>query len=478
MRPNLNYLSEEDMNKIHQLSLQLLEEMGIELNCQEARDYLEKAGAAVEGNIVKIPREIVEKALETVPKRDDFILYGMDPEHDINLKEDGPFLAAMPAATSVIDPYTREKRRGTLEDITMLTRIQDRLDVGMVSGMIYPKDVQMDIADWYIWAENFKNTKKHINGSAVGKQGVRDIAAMAQIALGDKYKFEDRPCASVCILSTPPMRLGQDALDVLIEAANLNMTMLISSGGLMGISAPMTIESATIAAHAELLAITALTQLVRPGVQVIYCNAARSIDMGTMSVQMVSPESVILRSIGAEMGRFVNMPTLLTNTLRDSKVLDAQAGFETALGGVVGAMNADGFYGIQLDDDLVVDFADLPFMHECMQQFRRLIRPLDFSDERIDLENIMEVGHGGNYLDSMHTLEYFRDELWQPDLKEHGNWETWKAAGGKTMEERCVDRVRELIEELKTAKYLTDEQNEQIDQIVRDATDKAKGVRR
>ena len=478
MKPSLHYLSEENICTIHEKALELLEQMGMKMELAEAREYLQKAGATVTGDIVKIPRSVIMKALETVPKRDDFILYAADPRYDIRLKDEAPVLAAMPAATAIIDLETREKRDPVCRDVAMLTRLQDRLGVGMVSGLVYPRDVQMDISDWYVWAETFKNTKKHINGSAVGKQGVRDIVEMAEIAMDHQYKFEDRPCTSVCVLTTPAMRIGRDALEVLIEASEQNMPMSISSGGIMGLTCPMTIESSAILAHAEVPAVTALSQLVRPGVQVLYTSFARSIDMRTMQVQMSSPETIILKSIASELGHYLNLPTLMAIALRDAKKLDAQAGFETGMAGVVGAMTADIFYGIQLDDDLVVDYADLPFIDDCMQQLRRLTRGLEFSEERMDVENIMEIGYGGNYLESPHTLEYFRSEVWQSELKEYGTWERWMEAGGKTMEEKCIERAKQLVEELESATYVTESQAEKIDAIVTGAKDKAKGVSR
>jgi trimethylamine--corrinoid protein Co-methyltransferase len=274
------------------------------------------------------------------------------------------------------------------------------------------------------------------------------------------------------------MKIDGNALDILIEASCQNMLMCISSGGILGISTPVTIESATIITHAELLAAIALTQLVRPGVQTIYSNFLRSMDMRTMTIQMSSPETLFSKSVGAELGRFLNLPTMMSIGLRDSKILDAQAGFETGMAGVIGALTSDFFIGAQLDNDMVVDYADLPYMDECMRQFHRLVKGLDFSEERIDIENILDMGHGGNYLESPHTLTYYKEEIWMPDLKEHGNWDKWQAAGGKTMEEKCVEKVKSLLEEVGPVKCLTDDQETRIDAILQGATDKAKGARR
>ncbi|MEG0379741.1 MAG: trimethylamine methyltransferase family protein, partial [Eubacterium sp.] len=347
--------------------------------------------------------------------------YGREEKYDHRLDDDLPSLVTMPAATAVIDPYTRKKRKPSYEDLVNLTKLQELMGTLTVAGgIVTPQDVPLESSDWYTWSALIKNTGKHICGDGVGKVGVQDAVAMAQLALGDTIAFEDRPWISFWVLTSPPMRMTENTLNVLVEASRLNAPLAISSGGILGISSPMTIESAVIQTHAENLAAIALTQLVRPGVSVLYSTFVRSMDMKTMSVAMASPETAIMKSITAELGHYLNLPTMMPTCLRDSKVLDAQAGFETGMVGTVGAYTSDFLIGLQLDSDLVVDYADLPYTNECIEQLRRLVKKLDFSDKRIALDNIKKVGHGGNYLNSKHTAKNFRKELWVSDLTERG----------------------------------------------------------
>lgn len=479
MRPELRYLSNKDLEYVHNLALELLEDMGIELCAEEARDYFRQAGATVEGEIVKIPRKIIEDALKTVPKRDAFTLYGRDPKNDVKVNEALPSLAAMTMATSVIDPHTREKRPATDQDLTDLTKLLEIMDnVSIASGLITPQDVPLESSDWYTWAGTIKNTTKHITGGAVGKEGVRDAVEMAQLALGGDIAFEDRPFISFWVLTSPPMKLDENPLNVLMEASRLNAPSAISSGGILGISSPITIESAIIHTHAETLAGIALTQLVRPGVSVLYSSYVRSMDMQTMSVSMSSPETAIMKSIMAELGRYLDLPTKMPTNLRDAKLLDAQAGFETGMVGTVGALTTDFLVSMQLDIDLVVDYADLPYSNECMSQLRRLVRGLDFSDKRIALDNIRKTGHGGSYLNAKHTAKNFRKELWIGDLTERGNWKSWQKDGGKDMLEKCAERAVELLEQVKDVTLLDAAVCDKIDAIADSAFEKAKAIKR
>jgi len=194
MKPELKYLSDNDIKLVHEKALEMLEDMGIKFEGIEAREYFEKAGAIIEEDIVKIPRKIIEDTLKTVPKREDFILYGRTPNRDVRISDEIPSIAAMTMATNVIDPYTGNRRPATDKDLEMLTRVLETLDtVTMASGLITPQDVPMEASDWYTWATTIKNTTKHITGGAVGKEGVRDAIKMASLAIGSEEEFLKRP---------------------------------------------------------------------------------------------------------------------------------------------------------------------------------------------------------------------------------------------------------------------------------------------
>lgn len=466
MRPVLKFLSDQDIQNIHGLALDMLENLGMKLCNQEACDYFKKAGASVDGFVVKIPRKLIEDTLATVPKHDDFVLYGRTPNRDVHLKGAMPSLHAMTMAIKVRDPLTGEVRAATNDDHAKLTRILEQMDtVTSASALVTPQDVPLHEADWYTWATSIKNTTKHITGGCVGKQGVRDAMRMASLAIGSEEEFLKRPFISVWALTSPPLAAQENMCNTLMEAARLGITNVISSGGILGMSSPITCESALIHTHAELLACIALTQLVRPGAPVIYSSFLRSVDMRTMCVGMGSPESDLMRGCMAQMGAYINLPTEVPCMLRDGKVVDAQTGFETGMGGFIGSMTADFVVCMQLDSDLLVDYADLPFTNECMRQILRVMRPLDFDEERVCLENIEEVGHGGSFLDSYHTAEFFRDELWTADLVERENYDKWKQDGAKDIRQKCLERAMEILQKSSNQPLLPPDICAQIDKI-------------
>lgn len=468
----LKLLTDAQIKQIHGWGLDLLENVGILLKSDEACDYYTKAGATVKDHVVKIPRKIIENALKTTIKRDDFVLYARNPKYDVVLKNSPPTIHAMTMATNVIDPVTGERRDATDLDLAKLTVILEHMEtVSSASALVTPQDVPLASADWYTWVTALKHTTKHIVGGVLGKQGVIDAVRMATLAAGvSEEEFLKRPFISVWALTQPPMKCETDMMEIVIEAAKYKLPSVISSGGILGISSPMTVESAIIQTHAEMLASIALTQLVQPGAPVIWSSFVRSMDMLTMGVCMASPESTLLRGCMCQMGRFLDLPIQSPLMLKDSKIIDAQAGFENGFGGLVGALNCDFIVAMQLDADLVVDYADLPFTDECMQQLLRFVRPLDFSKERIDFENIAETGPGGDYLGTDHTVEYFRSETFQPKLGIRSPWAAWVADGSKDIRQKGLERALQILEEKGLEPLLSPEVCKAIEKIAEEST--------
>ncbi len=447
MKPILQYLSQEEVAVIHESALKILSEIGFRFPLEDALTLLEKEGAHVHGHVARIPRELVVRAMERVPKRDQVTLYGRDRRHDLTFDKHEPTLACMTMAVSVIDPYTREKRPATDKDLADLTRIADQLDhIKVNGGLITPQEVPGAFNDWYTWATTLKNTTKHITGGMLGARCVRDAARMASIAVGSEEEFRSRPFISGWVLTLPPLGIDRESLDAMMEMSRWNIPFMLSSGPMMGASSPVTVAGTLAQAHAEILACIVLAQLTHPGCPVVYTSFARGLDMRTGAVTMASPEFAILKVAMAQMGHFLGLPVRMPGMLRDSKMLDAQAGFETGMVGTACALTADLIDGMQLDSDLLVDFADLVFCNECMGALKRFSEQVTVSEETLALDALREVGHGGSFLGHDHTLRHFRKELWHPILMERRNWEKWKRDGGLTMTEVANKRMLEILE--------------------------------
>ncbi len=448
MIPSLLFLSDDELETIHNTALDILETEGMQMPSPRALDILRQGGCSVDDNdIVRFPREIVLDAIKKTPSRDDTVLYARDIKNDFRPNADAPALAAMVEATQVVDLHSRKKRPATIDDLIKMTRLLEVLEnVAIASPPVTPQDVPLEVTDWHTWAASLSYTTKHITGPGTGSRCVKDVVKMASLAAGGEDKFLERPFLSFWVLTRPPLQVDSVTLDAMVEASGYGCPLIISSGPILGTTSPVTIVGTCAQAHAEILSCLTLAQLVRPGVPVIYTSFARSMDMRTGNVAMSSPEFAVLKGCMGALGKKLGLPTRMPAMLRDAKILDAQAGFETGMTGLVSALSADIMDGMQFDMDIVVDYADFVFADECMAQLRRVARPIEVNEKTLARDVIASVKHGGNFLKANHTLSNFRKEIWQPRLVERRMWGPWERDGALEIKDKALARARELVE--------------------------------
>lgn len=471
MKPQVQFLDKDEIKSIHNASLEILSKIGMRFPGKEALEIFKKAGARIiDSDIVQLDAPLVEAALKTVPKRKDVVLYGRDPKHDVTFVDHTPSLACMTMATNVIDPVTNEKRPATNEDLAQLTRLADQMEcVAVNGGLVTPQEVPGATNDWYTWATCIKNTTKHITGGVYGYKGVLDAIEMGALACGSKEKFLERPFISGWVLTIPPLDMDTASLEAMIEMNRNNIPIMLSSGPILGTTSPVTIAGTIAQAHAEILACITLSQLVNPGAPVVYTSFARGMNMKTSNISMAGPEFAVLKAGMGQMGLSLDMPIRMPSMLRDSKVLDAQAGFETGMVGTLSSFVADIMDSMQLDTDLVVDYADLIFCNESMASIRHALKNIDVNDDTLALDVIKEIGPAGNFLGHQHTFQNFRKELLHSDVFDHNNWEKWSQNGSKDIRTVALEKVLFLMEQ-KVKPLLDKDVEAGIDAIVEAAT--------
>jgi trimethylamine--corrinoid protein Co-methyltransferase len=470
MIPAVRFLSPEEEELVHQKALWLLANTGFQMLLPEAVDIMRKAGTKVDNeNIVKIPPDLVAYAVENSPKRDGFILYGREERYDVHFGKDTPVLCSMRNATHVLDMKTGERRPCTVRDVADMVRLMDALDnISANAPTANPQDVPRQVAEWYALAATLKNTSKPVCGPSAGGRCVRDTIKMASLAAGSEERFRNRPFVYLSILARPPLQMSRLSLEALIEASRQALPVRLSSGPILGVTCPVTLAGALTQSHAEVLAGLVLSQVVRPGAPVIYGNTARGMDMKTGCVAMSSPEFVILKGAAGQMGRYLGLPVCLPALLRDAKIMDAQAGFETGVVGLVSTLSADMVRGMQYDMDTLVDFADFVFSNEAMGALKRIARGSVIQESTLALDVIAGIGHGGSFLNSKHTLKHFREELWMPRLFERRDWAHWEKGGRKDIEQRAREKAKEILSTHQPSR-VDHEVESAIDRIVREA---------
>ncbi len=468
MKPVIQFLSDQEVKLLHNQALQILNEIGMRLPHEAALELMSQNGAEiVDEDVVRFPKRLVQTAIEALAKRKDVTLYARDPKQDVTFETHQPALACMTMAVNVIDPHTRQKRSATDQDLAALTRIADQLEnIRVNGGLVTPQEVPGEFNDWYTWATTIKNTTKHITGGMLGARCVQDAAKMGAIALGDENRFRERPFISGWVLTLPPLGIDSASLEALMEMSRWKIPVILSSGPILGTSSPVTLAGTIAQAHAEILGCITVSQLTNPGAPIVYTSFARGMDMKSGNISMACPEFGILKVALAQMGKYLDLPIRMPSMLRDSKVLDAQSGFETGMIGTVTGLIADLMDGMQLDMDLVVDFPDLVFCDDCMAGIRRIASDLVVDENSLALEVMKAVGPGGMFLSQDHTFENFRRELWTPKLLERRNWDLWETDGSQDIFKVAEKKVLEMLAE-KPAALLSTAAENQIDEVVR-----------
>jgi len=255
------------------------------------------------------------------------------------------------------------------------------------------------------------------------------------------------------------------ALEAMMEMNRNNIPIMLSSGPILGNTSPVTIPGMVAQAHAEILACITLSQLINPGAPLVYTSFARGMNMKTTNISMAGPEFAVLKVAMSQMGLFLDLPIRMPSMLRDAKVLDAQAGFETGMVGTLSSFNADIMDAMQLDTDMVVDYPDLVFCNDCMAFIQHALRDITVDSKSLAFDLIKEVGPGGNFLATQHTFKNFKTELWHSDLFNHDNWDAWEAKGSKTIRDNALEKVCSMLEK-EIPSILSSDQEIAIDNIV------------
>ncbi|MFO7750696.1 MAG: trimethylamine methyltransferase family protein [Desulfobacteraceae bacterium] len=473
MKLDITCLSQAEIQTIHESALKILSDIGMLFPAKEALSVFENAGADIDNNTVRISESLVNQALKTIRTRKEVTLFGLDPEKDICFDSHDPGLSCMTMATSVIDPHSGEKRPATDRDLARLVSMADRLDhIRVNGGPVTPQDVDHRVCDWYTWATCLKNTTKHITGGVLGYDGVKDAIEMGAIAAGGRETFLKRPHISGWVLTLPPLGMDTESLEAMMEMNRHNIPIMLSSGPILGNTSPITIPGTLAQAHAEILACITLSQLINPGAPLVYTSFARGMNMKTSNISMAGPEFAVMKVAMAEMGLWLDLPVRMPSMLRDSKVLDAQAGFETGMVGTLTSLKADIMDAMQLDTDMVVDYPDMVFCNDCMAFIRHAARKLETDDDAMAFEVMKQVGPGGNFLGNSHTFKRFKTELWHSDLFDHDNWQAWESKGSKTIRDKALEKAVTMVDETLPS-ILSPDQESAIDKVVKRAEDRA-----
>ena len=458
-------LTHEQVERIHEASLEILESVGLLVRNQRAREILKKHGAHIDPDteIVRFPRQIVEQYRAYFPPS--FSFPARDPAYDRKIPGDSPLILTGSSAPNIIDPITGYERRATSEDLARIAHLIHELpgyDVFSISTLADDAPPgQFSLSRFY---PSIKNTLKPVRANTPPDEA-DDMLKLVYMIAGGESAFREHPFVTFhyCPVVSP-LTMDFDSTEDLIFFKEHGLPSYFSIVPNAGLTSPLTMVGTLAQNNAEFLAAGVLSQMIDPGSELIYSTLPTVADMRTGAYSPGAIETGILHMGCAQMARFYNIPSGGYIGLTNAKINDAQSGYETAMSVTTGYRGGVDIFnmGGLLDALMAFDFAKAVIDNDIALMLKRIRRGFEFSEENLSLDLIAEIGPGGMFADSEHTLERMRTTMHLTEIADRDPRQQWQEAGAQDTQARAMSRVKEILTRENPAVFSAD-----VDQQIR-----------
>ena len=446
-------LRDEDVKRIHEASLEVLEHTGIEVMPSECREIFRQAGARIdeEQDRVFIPRGMVEDALATA--RNEVVLCGRDPKHDIRLGGWRVHMGTGGAAVKILDLKTGRIRKSKLADVAKIGKLVDTLDnIHFYLRACVAQDIPEEWLDVNTYYAAVTNTTKHVTGNCFTVKSARDVIDMTSMIVGGVEALRERPIVSfVSSWTVSPLRYAPETVEVLTELVRQDMPVFLSSAPQAGATSPAALAGTLVQINAEELSGITYTQLIRPGAPVVLGYVPAVSDLRTGNFVGGAPEFALMQAAVAQLGRFYNLPVYNSAGLTDSKMPDVQAGYEKGIASMAAVLaganyihHSAGF----LESMLTVAYEQFVIDDDINGSVMRMVRGIEVNDETLSVDVIDRVCKGGegHFLGEQQTLELAATEYYYPHTGDRQTRGNWRADGRLNMAARARRTAKQILE--------------------------------
>ncbi|MBE0480342.1 MAG: trimethylamine methyltransferase family protein [Dehalococcoidia bacterium] len=442
-------LNEADIARIDDTVMRVIEEVGFQVNSETAIRHFERAGARVDldGNLVRVPRKMALALIEQAPS--EVLLCGTDEKNDALLGGSRVYTGTGGTALYVFEQATGAKRLASLEDLSRISRLVNGLDnIHVLLLPTYPNDLPVEQVDVNRFFAGLSNTSKHVMGGVYTLEGVDRVIRMAEIIAGSPEQLRRRPIISMIICTISPLKMDKEYGDLIVSIAEKGVPVVCPAEPLCGATSPVTLAGNLVVQVVDSLAGVMLAQIVSPGTPVILGSVASNTDLRDLKYLAGSVEMGLLNAAGAQMAQHYRLPFYATGGMTDSKVLDSQSGYESAITNLLCALAGANFIhdsaGL-MEFALTVSFEKYVIDNEILGMVMRAVDGVKVNDDTLAFDLIKEVGPGGNFVTAKHTRKHMRGEHYEPLLSNRDIREEWEAAGGKLTWQRAAEKVKEVL---------------------------------
>jgi trimethylamine---corrinoid protein Co-methyltransferase len=448
-------LTDQQVERTHQASLEILENVGLLVRNKKAREIFTRHGCKVEGERVRYPSDVVEQFRLLMPST--FTFRGRDPNFDRTIPRDGPVIVTGSSAPNIIDPVTGQERRSRSDDIARIAHLINELpgyDVFSVSTLAEDAPTgQFTLSRLY---PALKNCLKPVRSTATDIEDARSIMKLASLIAGSEKVYREHPFIThhFCPVVSP-LTMDYASTEMLIFFTENKLPVYPSIVPNAGLTSPMSMAGTLAQGNAEFLAAAILMQMIQPGAELIYATLPTVADMRSGAYASGGVECGMLHMAFAQMAHFYNVPYGGYIGLTNSKINDAQSGFETGISSLEGILaGADMLnMGGLLDALKVFDFAKAVIDDEIALMLKRVKRGFEFNEENLALDVIAEIGPGGSFMVHKHTMKRMKTTALFPKLADRDSRDKWKSNGGLDTQARAMRQAWEILQRKNSAGF-------------------------
>lgn len=449
MQPKIELLTQELIDRILDEAFQLMMKPGIKVQYAEARDLLGSAGCKVDTatEVVYIPESAVRKALETVPSQ--FVLYDRQGNPKVIYGGDAVHFDPGSSGVHILDPETLEHKPSYTADLVRLVKVAEMLpQYDAQSTAVVCNEVPKEIGDFYRLYLVLLHSQKPIVTGAFSNDTLHVMLDMLAIFSGGRAALAEKPQAVFDVCPSPPLIWSKFGAGNLIELARAGVPAEMVSMPLAGAAAPVTLLGAVVQHAAECLSGIVIHQLAKPGSPIVWGGAPAIFDMRKGSTPMGAVETAMIDASYAQVGKALHVPTHCYLGATESKVVDAQAGLESGMSALIGALAGVNmisgagmldFLACQSPEKLTVDA-------EGIAMAKRLLTGIQVHTETLATAMFEGINFKGDFLKQRITRELFPKEQYLPsEIIDRDSMRGWQQSGGLDTFARAKVRTQQLL---------------------------------
>jgi trimethylamine--corrinoid protein Co-methyltransferase len=444
-------LSADQVEAVHQASLEVLATTGMRILYDEARRLYRQAGADVDDATqrVRFDPALIESHVQSAPRQ--FVLHARNPGRNLPIGGNSLVFNSIggPAYCSDLE---RGRRTGTYADMCEFLKLVQSLNIihQEGGGPFEPMDLPPESRHLDLYLAQSRLLDKNCQAYPLGRHRTRDCIEMTAIAHGiERDALLERPAIMGIINTNSPLQLDVPMAEATIELARSGQVACITPFTLSGAMSPATIAGTLVAQNAEVLAGVLLTQIVNPGAPVIYGSFASNVDMRSGSPAFGTPEYTRTAIASGQLARRYGLPYRSSNT-NASNAVDAQATYESSMslwGAVMGHANIINHAAGWLEGGLTASYEKLIVDAEMLQMMAEFLVPPEVSDATLGVEAIAEVGPAGHFFAAADTISRYETAFYSPLLSDWRNYENWEEAGAVDATHRAHAIWKQLLAE-------------------------------